>query len=382
MKTLTLTAAALLALSPARSRADAEAPAPPNPITVQLASGSETIYPFTTHEFPLSAPDESDPVNLVFEGAADPREVRAALLSVDGDRTAYGFPSAFPFNCTWSDAGGDEQAVWAAAEGWQGGAVQLGCGPYAMRFHLRLFRQGGRTLGGVHMDLQVPNTTVHQVLSWELPRLLIKVDMLRSGLLGGAPYETSAFGPTPSHRTIPAIIFNGLPVALRAALGLPLGNQAHDVPIPCSGKASVFDVQPSFAPQSADLRNEFDIVFNQVIPKPFCSSGSDYVRVEGPVHFALRAQLNPSGRYEYTELISGLLEVTPVNPLTGQAIGPTAQAAVFENHRRKLTDSHSDVQWSLGRTIFGEVPQTLFSQFSAGQHDRFAVTEDCGPSVP
>jgi hypothetical protein len=378
VRPLILSVATVVALAPAVARADAEAPAPAGAVTVELASGSETLYPFTTHRFPAASPAEDDPINLIFEGAADPREVRAALLSVDGNRTDMPFAA---FNCTWSDANGDEQAAWAAAEGWQGG-VQLACGTYALRFHLRLFRQGARTLGGVHMDLQIPATTAHQVLSWELPRQMVWYDLIRSGLLGAAPYETAVFGPTPSHRAIPYIVFNGVPVGLRALAGLPLENQAQDVPIPCSGRAFVFDIQPSFAPEQTDLRGEETIVFNQVIPKPFCNSGADYVLVQGPVHFASRVQINPSGHYVRTELVSAALNVTPINPATGQPTGPTVPAIVFEDHRTMLTDNHLEVSWSSAQSIQGDAPQSFSMDFDAGQHDSFSVTVECGTPAP
>ena len=378
MRPLILSVVAALALAPAAADADAEAPAPAGVVTVVLASGSETLYPFTTHRFPAGSPAEDDPINLIFEGAADPREVRAALLSVDGNRPGMPFAA---FTCTWSDAVGDEQAAWAEEEGWQGG-VQLACGTYAMRFHLRLFREGARTLGGVHMDLQIPLTTSHQVLSWELPRQLVSLDLVRSGLLAVDPYETAAFGPTPSHRTIPYPVFNGVPVELRALTGLPLENQTQDVPIPCSGRAFVFDVLPSFQPEQTDVRTEETIVFNRVIPKPFCNNGADYVLIQGPVHFVQRVQINPSGRYAHTELVSAVLNVTPINPATGQPAGPTVPASVFENHQTMLNDNYLEVSWSSTQAIQGDVPQSFAMEFDAGQHDSFALTVDCGTPAP
>ena len=53
---------------------------------------------------------------------------------------------------------------------------------------------------------------------------------------------------------------------------------------------------------------------SRVIPKPFCNTGADYVLVQGPVHFVQRVQINPSGRYARTELVSAVLSVTPINP--------------------------------------------------------------------
>ncbi|HET8647603.1 MAG TPA: hypothetical protein VFO85_19045, partial [Vicinamibacteria bacterium] len=327
-------------------------------------------------------PGEDDPVNLIFEGASDPREVRAALLSVNGDRTAFGLPNAFPFNCTWADAVGDEQGTWTAGAGWEAGAVQLACGPYAMRFHLRLFRHGARTLGGVHMDLQVPATTDHQVIAWKFPQQLVMIDMVRSGLLAGAPYLTDPFGPSPSHRTLPYYIHNALPVPLRALLELPLENvpAGATVPIPSNGKAMVFDVVSSFVPAQSDTLVEFDIGFNQGIPKPFCDR-TQLVWVQGPVHFSLRVQINPSGRYLRTELISGVLKVTPIDPVTHAPIGPTAEAIVFEEHRGLLTDNTAEATWVVGRTLTA-LSEMVAESFTVGQHDSYSRTETCGAVAP
>lgn len=380
MRVLIVAAATLLSLPPGLAIAGLEGPPPAGTVTIDLASGSETIWPFTAKDF---SPEVADPINLIFQGAGDPREIRQALLSLDGDRTAFGLPNEFPFNCTWSDAMGDEQAAWAASEGWQGSAIQLGCGPFeVMRFHLRLFRQGRRSLGGVHFDVLIPATTEHEVVSWDVPKQIVIVDMLRSGLLAGDPFETPVIAPAPSYRTIRYQVFNGLPVPLRAALGLPLADQTQDVPIPSSGTAMVFDLRPSFVPEHADLRSELEIVFNQVIPKPFCTTGSDFVLVQGPVRLVQRVQLNSSGRYSRTFNASGALTVTPVDPGTGQPTGPSAAAVVFEDHRTSLTDHYSEARFVLGRTINGEVTQTLFEDFSAGQQDRFVHTEECGVPNP
>jgi hypothetical protein len=35
---------------------------------------------------------------------------------------------------------------------------------------------------------------------------------------------------------------------------------------------------------------------------------------------------------------------------------------------------------SLGRTIYGDVTEMLFTQFSAGQHDAYSESETCAPA--
>src|SRR5690606_11332242 len=117
-----------------------------------------------------------------------------------------------------------------------------------LRFHLRLYRQGDVTLGAVHFELLIPGTTEHQVLSWELAEQLVTVDLARSGLLGAPPSQTGAINAAPTFRTIPAPIYNGVPVSLRAAIGGPLANVPDPVGISTNGSATVLtltgDVQP------------------------------------------------------------------------------------------------------------------------------------------
>lgn len=74
----------------------------PSPlVTVNLGASSLEFWPFTGNDF---SGTPQDPINLLFAGESDPRALRAALLFLDGDRTAFGFPNVFPFNCTWIDA--------------------------------------------------------------------------------------------------------------------------------------------------------------------------------------------------------------------------------------------------------------------------------------
>src|SRR5690349_3420478 len=71
---------------PPAASAAARAPAPL--VTVSLPGQTLTLWPFTG----LGFGEQSDPVNLIWIGRADPRALRAALLRLDGDRTALGFP--------------------------------------------------------------------------------------------------------------------------------------------------------------------------------------------------------------------------------------------------------------------------------------------------
>ncbi len=172
---------ALLVL-PARAPADQSAPPPPNPVTVDLGTQTATLWPFTSEDLSTAA----DPINLVFLNA-DPRQVRQALMALDANRTSSGYPFAL-FDWTWSDTEGWEQAAWGATEGWTGTDVQLACGTYTLRVHLRLFRQGNLTLGATHFDVQIIGTAEHEVIAWEFPERFVMMDLIRSEKLASDPW--------------------------------------------------------------------------------------------------------------------------------------------------------------------------------------------------
>ncbi|MCK4573185.1 MAG: hypothetical protein KAU36_02385, partial [candidate division Zixibacteria bacterium] len=275
-------------------------------------------------------------------GKADPRDIRAALMSVDGDRTAFGWTGDPPFNGVWQDAIGNIQTGYGSASGWTGGAVQLACGDYHVaRFHLRLFRLGDWTVGNAHFEILIPSTSDHQVLSWEFAEQFVLTDMMRCGLLDGdLPMAPSgAINPAP-FRTIPAIIYNGLPVELRAAIGGPLDDVTEDVPIGTDGQATIFNLAGSL-PWTPGVNEENSVsVYDIVMPKPFCSSGpDDYVHVGGPVSLHQINELTPAGEFISTFRAEGELYITPINPQTGKPSGETMRAIVREHHDAYLSDA-------------------------------------------
>ena len=320
------------------------APPPTGLATVHLAGNTLSLWPYLGTSF--SAPG-SDPVNLVFAGQADPLAVRSALMALDGNRAAFGFPASPPFDCRWSDTpSGDIQVTWNGETGWQGSAIQLQCGDYGpVRFHLRLVRSGTWTLGGAHFEVLIPGTAEHQVLSWELAEQLVTADLLRTGLLDATAPVTSSdvISQTPSFRAIPSVIFNALPPELQAvAAGAP-GNTSADVPLASDGRATILQVAgtPASAPQ--DVRRQFTITYGQVVPKPFCNDPADYVYVEGPVSLEEEAGVS-RGRYTSSFRASGRLRVTPVNPLTGQPSGEPYFADISEWHRSRLGDDEQQAE--------------------------------------
>jgi hypothetical protein len=307
-------------------------PPPSGLVTVSFGATQLQFWPFAGTNF---SGQPQDPINLIFVGKADPRDIRAALMSLPGDRTALGFPLQPPFNQQWTDAIGDVETAWGRPDGWTGSAIQLACGDYGpIRFHLRLFKEGEWTVANAHFDLLIPGTTDHQVISWELAKQFVIADFMRSGLLDGTVpmMPTAQITPSP-FRTIPAIIYNGLPVELRALIGGPLGDVTSDIGIQSSGEAMILNLAGRVSRNYGETVQDFIVDFDQVIPKPFCDeSHSTYLYAKGPVHLRQRAALNRAGVYEVSFQATGMLTVVPVNPMNGQPVGEPLEAKVYERH--------------------------------------------------
>ena len=317
----------------AQLRADQiAAPAPTPLVPVALPTQTLGLWPFTGFGFG----EQSDPVNLIWIGQADPLRLRAALLQLTGDRTAVGFPNVFPFNCTWHDEPEVQPEVaYTSASGWVGSPIMLECGSYAeARFHLRFFDVGGATVGGAPFEVYIPGTLDHQTISWALAEQFVVADFVRSGLLDPTLpfFTTGQINPAP-FATIPAVIYNGIPSALRQAIGGPGGDVTNDVPIPSSGHATVLNVSGSVTAPPLVAQRRWVQQFNQVIPQPFCAPGPNaFLYVVGPVTLDQQVEVTPAGGYVSHFHAEGGLNVTPTDPNTGQAIGATYQAVVLETH--------------------------------------------------
>lgn len=296
-------------------------PQPPSGlVSVEFGEESLTLWPYTGEGLDGSP---SDPVNLVFVGHASPAEIRAALLALDGDRTAFGFPPAYPFNATWSDAAGGVHATYAEGEGWVGSVIQLQLGSYGpVRFHLRLFQttkgfgsNGTWTVGGAHFEVLIQGTADHQVLSWERAEEIVVVDLLRSGLVD--PSSLAQSGPinaAPSFREIPPVIYNGLPAEIRQYIGGPIENVTSPVPILTNGSATILNLAGAAPIVPTIVTETFTLTYQQIIPRPFCIEGPlDWVLVQGPVDFVKTVEIDDTGRYEYQAQFAGRLTVTPMD---------------------------------------------------------------------
>lgn len=304
--------------------------APPAEQAVVMIDGSPVvIWPYTGTSFDGAA---VDPVNVVFVGA-DPVQVRTALMGLDGDRSAFGIPPVAPFDAPWQDAiGGDVQTTCApGGDGWVASIVQLTLGEYGpLRVHLRLFATGleigGRpvTLGGAHFELQIPGTTEHQVLSWELAEQIVTADMMRTGRLDmQAPlYPTGPINAAPSWRAIDPMIYNMLPPELVGLIQGPAQPADAPVPLPSDGQGTVFSIVGAPVPAPGAWTHAVTITYDQLVPRPFCAEGpGDWLMVAGPVDFRLRVEVSAEGVYTVHSSYEGVIEALPVD-LSGGAPVP------------------------------------------------------------
>jgi len=353
---------------------------PASPLaTIATDDGSTRILPYLTDD--LVTPQ--DPVNLVFTGTADPREIRNALLGLDGVRGAP-FPPVFPFTCTWSDAIGGLMAGFGESEGWGGTAIQLQCGSYGpIRFHLRLVKLGGFTIGNAHFELLIPGTTDHQVLSWELAEQLVTYDLARTGLLGAAPFPTAAMTAAPAHRAIPAVIYNLLPADLRLLIGGPAGNVTADVGIANDGHATAFDLAgraPAIAPETSQREV---IQFNQLIPKPFCATDPfDYLMVQGPVTLEQEVRTGIGGEVRRSFRAHGSLDALPIDGATGIPEGRAFRAEVSERQDSRAGDDGGEVSGKQLQRLLPSAPDgagslTIMLKVAPGRDPSFVRTVDC-----
>jgi hypothetical protein len=358
-----------------RTSVDAAAPPPPAGL---VTFGSLQLWPWTGRD--LSG-ETADPMNLIFTGDVDVVSLRAALMALDGNRTAFGFPAQPPFDCTWKDAHGEMQTTYSSGDGWVGSAVQLECGDYApVRFHVRLFAAGAWVLGAVHFDLLIPGTPQHQVLAWELPQQLVTVDFVRSGLLAAAP----AFEPVSAAGAVQAIpkpIYDGIPDALKVALGLPPGPAAGPgVPVPNDGVATVLTVGSAATVVADVVEYDLTLPFNQVIPRPFCSAGpTDFVLVQGPVDITVRTEVDGTSLESHNTL-RGDLDITPIDISTGQPSGPTFKAQISQIDNAGVGSSGTRVDAVLQRKALPPGVGFLQTRLVTGPNGlaRFMSSEKCG----
>jgi hypothetical protein len=163
---------------------------------------------------------------------------------------------------------------------------------------------------------------------------------------------TSTISDAPSFRTIPAMIYNGLPADLQGAIGGPIGDQANDVPIASDGRAVLLTLGGTPRAGAGDSQS-FTVSFDQVIPKPLCADGPyDWVHVSGPVRIERHSAVDAAGRYRYAATASGRLTVTPVDVTTTppSPTGTSYEATIAED-QQGFTDGRSDGVFARSKRI-------------------------------
>ena len=160
------------------------------------------------------------------------------------------------------------------------------------RFHIRLFAQGGDTLGNAHFEFLIPGTAEHEVLSWDLARAFVTLDVARTGALTASPPRWRRSDdprrelPGGGRRPVYDGLVAGGAIPILAAAGLyPTSVPAGvDMPIPTNGAAAVLAAEIIAVPTGLKALAETDVTYDIVIPRPFCSTGPvDLGPVAGPI---------------------------------------------------------------------------------------------------
>lgn len=320
---------------------------PAGQVTVDCFGQDLTFWPYTSAMLDGSP---MDPVNLVFAGHADPMQIRAALLGLDGDRSALGLPDAYPFNQVWTDAlGGGVQSSYADEGGWLGSVIQLTLGDYEpVRFHLRLFRTEATgaagetyTLGAAHFEVLIPGTTDHQVLSWSVAKDIVVGDLMRSGLLDPSQHlmPTAPITPTPTFRDIIPAVYNGLPADLIYLIGGPPQPVTEPPGIGNGDGSAMMVYLAGAAPvEAGTYSNSVTINFDQYVPRPFCATGpGDVLYITGPVAFETTVVVDRCGRFSYRQSYTGDLLALPIDATTGQPVGAPFEGSVWGRQNGQLS---------------------------------------------
>jgi hypothetical protein len=365
------------------------AAAPSHLVAVDVASESHLVWPYTGTDFHAHP---QDPINLVFAGHADPRNVRNALLSLDGNRnvspfntTAEGMLLAGIANgCRWTDAFGDVQATYSLDGGWAGSVLQLECGTYnTFRFHLRLFPAGILTLGNVHAEVIIPGTQGHEVLTWEAAEKFVIMELMRGELLAAPPVQSAVINEVGSFKGIMPAIYSGLPDGhpLRMLAGGPLaGEVTEPVPLATDGRATILNLRT--APAASGTSNAFVIDFGQFIPKPFCAPSGEWIRVDGPVHVTHTVTVASSGTVKSKGVAKGKLTVRSFDITTG-ALGPPIPAEVEQEIETEVGSSRHRATTRSEQRLLLEHGQSesfrLDLRVGSGE-TYFAASQSCAPA--
>ena len=357
-------------------------PAPAPLTTVTFGGRHLTLWPYTADAIPAIP---VDPINLLFPGRT-PIQVRAALLTLDGNR-APAFPNAAPFNCVWKDAaaGGDQEA-YSNEGGWAGSAIQLTCGDFTIRYHLRLFSAGDWTMGGAHFEVQIPGVPNHQPLSWDRAQELVIFDLMRSGFLDAsvpmAPLPTGS--ETPYYRTIDPRIYYPLAQAEPALAAYIQANPVDQnlVQIPNDGYAMALNLASVPPIKAMTASQEFTLQMGQIVPKPFCSTGpADYVQISGPMHVTERVVVTPGGSYSNTSFMEVKLDVVQFDPIAGQPVGTPYKGLITDLVNGSIAGPVQFVAENTTQTMYPSAPgrgtQSVTLRVGPGDSSGYSKVESC-----
>jgi hypothetical protein len=261
-----------------------------------------------------------------------------------------------------------------------GSVIQLSIGQYGpFRVHLRLFdtgqsfgENGTWTLGGAHMEIQIPGTPEHQVLAWENAEMLVLYDLVRAGLLQAAPGATDVINAEPGYRYIPPVLYNGVPDPVKMLCGLATGSTSVPVLIPSNGRATLARVAYE-GDIGEGTSQSFTVPFQQTIPKPFCAAGpADYYVVTGSVdiHKDVRIQ---GGRLTYQSSLTGDLTATSI------AGGEPFRVRVHDIQNGFTDGTHSLVNSSVKRIAPQDGGTELLLQrlLVGGANQQFSEVQNC-----
>jgi hypothetical protein len=176
-----------------------------------------------------------------------------------------------------------------------------------------------------------------------LAEQLVTYDIARTGLLGAPPSPTGGITSAPSHRAIPAVIYNGLPVELRALIGGPLADVGADVGIANDGLATTLALAGRAAPAQGETSQHLELEFNQVIPKPFCAGAPEYLLVHGPVTLDQEVRTAERGELRQAFRARGDLRAVPIDPGSGQPVGAEYRAEVSERQDSRAAEAGGEV---------------------------------------
>jgi hypothetical protein len=132
---------------------------------------------------------------------------------------------------------------------------------------------------------------------------------------------------------------------------------------------------------------DMTVLFDQTIPKPFCSSGPyDYVYVTGNVNLSQTTILTEDGRFQMSFQAQGQLNVQPVNPISGEPVGDPMTAIVREHHFAQLGDGYANAaSWLFQQLQPMSDPAAgrLFRRLAVGQPgtEAFRETESCATAA-